>query len=378
MMTMKKNTEAFMALVRAGLWEKEARLSLFGDIDMTEVAKLAAEQSVVGLVAAGIEHVKDANIPQIHALDIAGSTLQIEQVNTTMNRFVAELLNKMSDAGIKAILMKGQGIAQCYERSLWRASGDVDLLMDEENYDKAKRLLLPLASSREDEVEKRKHLGLTINGWTVELHGTLRGSYFKRVDRELDKLQQETCRNNKVRIWQNGSCRISLPAPDEDVIIVFTHIHQHFTQGGIGLRQICDWCRLLWRYREELDLGLLEERLDRMGLMTEWKVFAAFAVDYLGMAVEAMPLYRSSKILQWKARRLLSFVLETGNFGHNRDNSYRREVEFLNAKLISTKRNLNDGLKQFVIFPMDSMKVLRISLMSGVMRTVKEIMCKKS
>ena len=134
----------------------------------------------------------------------------------------------------------------------------------------------------------------------------------------------------------------------------------------------------MWCYREELDLGLLEERLDRMGLMTEWKVFAAFAVDYLGMPVEAMPLYRSSKILQWKARRLLSFVLETGNFGHNRDNSYRREVEFLNAKLISTKRNINDGLKQFVIFPMDSMKVLGITLMSGVMRTAKEIMCKNS
>ena len=369
---MKKNTDAFIALVRAGLWEKEARLSPFGDIETAEVIKLAEEQSVMGLVAAGFEHVKDTKISHTHALNIAGSTLQIEQVNTAMNTFVAELFNKMSDAGIKALLLKGQGIAQCYERPLWRASGDVDLLLDEDNYEKAKRLLQPLAETIEDEVASRKHLGLTISGWTVELHGTLRGSYFKRVNRELDFLQQEIYRDNKNRIWLNGSCYISLPAPDENVIIVFTHIHQHFTQGGIGLRQICDWCRLLWNYRKVIDLRVLEERIQRMGLHSEWGVFAALAVEYLGMPQEAMPLYSSSKILQWKAKRLLSYVLETGNFGHNRDNSYRREKSLLKVKLISLKRNFSDGLKQFLIFPIDSVKVFGKIFFFGVIRTVRE------
>ena len=183
------NQQVFLELVRAGLWEKEARLSQFECIDYSQVLRFAEEQAVVGLVGAGIEQVKDANISQVHALNIAGCVLQIEQVNTAMNTFVTALFNKMSNAGIKAFLLKGQGLAQCYERPLWRASGDVDLLMDEEDYEKAKRLLLPLASSREDEVENRKHLGLRIEEWTVELHGTLRGSYFKRVDRERYRLR---------------------------------------------------------------------------------------------------------------------------------------------------------------------------------------------
>lgn len=31
-----------------------------------------------------------------------------------MNAFVAELIGRLKDAGINALLVKGQGIAQCY------------------------------------------------------------------------------------------------------------------------------------------------------------------------------------------------------------------------------------------------------------------------
>ena len=53
----KSNHKAFLALVRAGLWEEEVQLSSFGDIDYKEVYRLAEEQAVVGLVVAGFEHV---------------------------------------------------------------------------------------------------------------------------------------------------------------------------------------------------------------------------------------------------------------------------------------------------------------------------------
>ena len=55
---MDNNTQqAFFALVRAGLWEKEVRLLPYGEVDYSEVMRLAQEQAVVGLVAAGLGHV---------------------------------------------------------------------------------------------------------------------------------------------------------------------------------------------------------------------------------------------------------------------------------------------------------------------------------
>ena len=55
--------EVFFALVRGGLWEQEVSLSSYGEVDFLEVFRLAVEQSVVGLVTAGLEHVSDVKLP---------------------------------------------------------------------------------------------------------------------------------------------------------------------------------------------------------------------------------------------------------------------------------------------------------------------------
>ncbi len=69
----------------------------------------------------------------------------------------------------------------------------------------------------------------------------------------LDEIQQDTFEKDETRIWKDGETDVLLPHADNDVIFVFTHILQHFFKGGIGVRQICDWCRLLWTYRNEID-----------------------------------------------------------------------------------------------------------------------------
>ena len=166
------NQQAFFALVRAGLWEKDVQLLPYGEVDYAEVMRLAQEQTVVGLVAAGLEHVTDVKVPQVWALQFAGRTIQLEQRNKAMNQFIADLVAKMREADIYTLLVKGQGIAQCYEKPLWRSSGDVDLLLSVENFEKAKSLLLPLSSGNKPECNYSKELGYYIDSWSVELHGT--------------------------------------------------------------------------------------------------------------------------------------------------------------------------------------------------------------
>ena len=73
--------------------------------------------------------------------------------------------------------------------------------------------------------------------------------------------------------------------------------------------------------------------------MSEWKAFSALAVEWLGTPVEAMPSYSSSALIRWKVRRILGFVMETGNFGHNRDMSYYNRYPYLIRKAISLWRH---------------------------------------
>ena len=256
------NQNAFLTLARAGLWESEVRLLSFEGADLARVHRLAQEQSVVGLVAVGLEHVRDHKVPKGVALSFVGDTLQMEHRNKVMNEFVAKLMRLLRDAAINVLLVKGQGVAQCYERPLWRASGDIDLLLSADDYERAKKLLIPLATMVEQEFSWMKYIGLALEGgFLVELHGTLHTRLSARVDRLVDSVQEDVLRNGNVRVWRNGDTDVFIPAPDDDVIFLFTHILHHFYVEGIGLRQICDWCRFLWTYRDKLDIALLERRL---------------------------------------------------------------------------------------------------------------------
>ena len=125
--------EAFFELLRAGLWEENIELRQYGDIDYALLYKLAEEQSIIGIIAAGLEHVIDIKPPKELGLIFAGMALQLEQRNLSMNSFLAELVTKMRKMNIYALLVKGQGIAQYYERPLWRASGDIDFLFSNNN-----------------------------------------------------------------------------------------------------------------------------------------------------------------------------------------------------------------------------------------------------
>lgn len=88
--------------------------------------------------------------------------------------------------------------------------------------------------------------------------------------------------------------------------------------------------------------------------MSEWKVFGAFAVEYLGMPIEAMQLYDEDGIWRDKATKVMSFVMETGNFGHNRDMSYVGRKQYIHQKIISFSTMMKYSTKRFLVFPKDS------------------------
>ena len=385
------SVNTFLSLVRAGLWENcdkfqvsqdsQARMSdqrssasfMFREsVDWEKVYQLAEEQSVIGLVLAGIE-TSNVRPPQELLLQWIGEVQILEQQNKAMNKFVAKLIEKLRAADVYAILVKGQGIAQCYEKPIWRACGDVDLLLNDSNYEKAKKFLKPLASEVESERLYAKHLGMTIDGNVVELHGRLTCGLTTGIDKQIDKVQDAVFYGGEVRSWQNGETQVFLPGADNDVIFVFTHFLKHFYKEGLGLRQICDWCRLLWTYRVKIDVALLKQRLKKMGLESEWKAFGAFAVDCLGMPKEAMPLYSADAKWKKKADKICSFILEVGNFGHNRDMSHFEKYPYLLRKIFSMGRRCGDLIRHSRIFPLDSLRFFPSIIIKGMVIAVRGV-----
>lgn len=363
--------QVFLDLLTAGLWGNEVRLLEYGNVDLNEVIRLSREQSVVGLVAAGINRVSDMKIPREVALTIAREIVHLEQRNEAMNSFIAKLIEEMQAAGIHPLLVKGQGIAQCYEIPKWRASGDIDLLLRKGDYNKAKDYLISIASRVHRENKESRHLGMSIDGWVVELHGRMHSGLSSRIDYELDSIYDDVFHYGETRTWKNASTEVHLLCADEDVVYVFVHILEHFYKGGIGLRQICDWCRLLWFFRDVIDVQLLEHRLREMRLMAEWKALGALAVSFLGTPEEVIPLFGNEDKWKKKAVRMMRFIMRVGNFGHNRDHSYYAKYPYLIRKAISAGIRFIDLCHHMMIFPMDSLRFFPYMIIKGFKEAVR-------
>ena len=364
--------EVFLELVRAGLFPSYySSVSVHGSpVNWKGVYRLAEEQSVMGLVAAGIEALQPSNKPSKEvALQFVGRTLLLENTNKRMNGFIACLIDKLRDADCFAVLVKGQGVAQCYEQPLWRTCGDVDLLLDKDNYEKAKSFLTAKADIVDEEDKKRQHLAMTIDGWTIELHGTLSTGISDRLNRVIYEVQSSIFQEKSVCSWLNGNTLVFLPSPDDHVFLVFSHILEHFYVEGVGLRQICDWCRMLWMYRGELDLELLERRIRKAGILSEWKGFASLAVNTLGIPVEAMPFYDVSHLA--KGTRVLEYVMKSGNFGHNKDNSYRARTSNFTGLMITFWRRVKEFAELTLIFPTQTPRIFLTYIQGRVRANVE-------
>ncbi len=361
----KINKDAFFALLRVGLWGK-ADTNLTVDLILNEgvnwdkVYQLAQEQSVQGSVVQGLEERRAKNlelrVPQTLLLQWIGEVQMIEQQNKDMNAFVAELIENLKESDVYAILVKGQGVAQCYEKPFWRCSGDVDLLLSNDNYQKAKSTLIPIADEVANENTTTKHQALVMNGFDVELHGKMPFTLSMRVEHGIDDVLEDLFVRGNVKSWDCNGTQVFLPSPDNDVILVFTHFLHHFFIEGVGLRQICDWCRLLFTYKDSLNYELLESRIRKMGLMSEWKAFYNMASRYLGMPDLGSDLTIHDSRFDKKADRIMEFVLESGNFGHNKDLSYRTRYTGMTYKIVAAWRRLKDFASLIPVFPLDAPK----------------------
>lgn len=100
--------------------------------------------------------------------------------------------------------------------------------------------------------------------------------------------------------------------------------------------------------------------------------FSAFVVDFLGMQQEAMPFY--SDMYKWKnkANKAINYILEVGNFGHNKDYSYYNKYPGLVVKAISFLRHCKEWCRYFTIFPLDSIKISWRTTKVGVMAVLKK------
>lgn len=313
-MISKTAKNAFFTLLRAGLWiDMEPELAVFPlpDEEWEAIYVLSVQQTVQAIVFDGLLKLPNQYLPPKGLLlRWTADTDRIERRNRTMNQAVGELGELFADHSLQALLLKGQGVAMCYENPSHRVCGDIDWCFASKGaYEKAniliqscgKKLYSPELSSNYvwNEIEVEHHYRMIdINnpfcyGYIQELiHGEQKYTSIKEI---LGK-------------------NVYLPSSLLAILIVNTHILKHLLGLGVGMRQLCDSARIYFEHNDSIDKAQLLQVYHRLGVHRWIQLLHQVLVDFVGMPEDSLPfpLERSRKS-DW----MISEIMYSGNFGYH-------------------------------------------------------------
>ena len=349
---MVESKKFLLALVRMALWGREESLPQFAP-NWSEVLALAHKQTLVGLVADIIPILPDNLKPDAQMMmKIHTVAMRIIQSHSILNRKVADVKKRLDSYGMHSVLFKGQGTALNYPKPHARQCGDIDMYVGENNFAKALELLNPTSQKKAEDYKYVKHFNIEEDGVSIEIHRIAETLPVKKCNKLFQQWTVENLEGAFVRRENIGGAMVNLPPAEFDAIYIMNHAWHHFVNGGIGLRQLCDWTMHLHRFHNNIDKSTLQLNLQSFGLVRAWKILSCVAVRYLGLPVDECPLYDESYIRE--AEKVLDVIWQEGNFGHHSPaiKTPRPKGHFA-GKLFSFKRNTSRIIRIISISPVD-------------------------
>ena len=257
-------------------------------VDWEEVYGLASEQSVLGLVLAGIDCLPNDQRPtKVQLLQWIGEVQMLEQQNHLLNKELVEFDALCRENGCEYLVVKGQTLGCLYPKPEWRQSGDIDFLVPQKmRADAVLQFSQMLGIEIPPIVEKE--VGFDRNDIRYELHTSLRTWAKREHQKAWDALiEKEWEQEHYVEI---GGVKVRTLSPTMNAAYIFIHLFFHFMREGVSLRQFCDWAMVLHHYKEEIDKDALIQMLLGLSLFDAYCAFGTILVDKLGLSIRELPV----------------------------------------------------------------------------------------
>ena len=229
--------QLFRELLRLALGQSDC-LSCSPTPEMwEELYAFAEKQALIGILYHGIEQLRDASQRPSRELRMKWflASEKIKERNALLDRRCVELQARLTAAGFRSSLLKGQGLARYYGNlQALRNPGDIDVYVDS---DREKAIAYAKSLGQQQVYWDYKHLHLHL--WektSIELH--------YRVEMVLNPVK-----NSKLQRWfqQNQSQLFSeagelvTPTLTMNLFYVLLHMYCHFFGSGIGQKQLIDY-----------------------------------------------------------------------------------------------------------------------------------------
>lgn len=358
--------EVFYNTLKSALWGTAVAVPQDFN-DWGNVFRLAKSQSVLGLVANTI--LSDSGMAENLTSQEIGRLKRFVMNNLAtsqmLNNTLVSIVQKLREHGVDPVLLKGQGISKYYPIPELRQCGDIDIYVGQEKFAQTCEVIGAMSTpeDHQGDIPSLKHFHTRIGHAFIEIHRYTDVYWPQRYDLVYQKISDEAMSSDFVFLDFAG-VPVLTPSVDFNVFFIFNHFWHHFIADGVGLRQICDWVRLLHVNHGKINFDYLSDVLCKMKLMKEWKVFGYIAVNTLGLPEEDMPFYDLK--YEKTAEKVLELIMLEGNFGQENLKGHNRPKGYVTGKLYSFRKRLGRNLRVLRIFPLEAMRHILKVLICGV------------
>lgn len=311
---------AFLELLRSGIWGTRPNVAYFSDFSEADwyiVHTIVCKQAVIAVCLQAVCRLPEScRPPSSLLLKWIGQGKYIEGQNRKIAEIWTELNEKFSAEGICPVILKGLSFANNYPNPLVRQAGDLDLLIP-------------------DQFEKTIAL---VKRWGYQVQSTLQHDsfYYKEIAIELHPRINSFEYNYRlpchVAIATFDSVTIRIPDVNTECILLLLHAAKHLVNVGIGYRLLCDWAVFLKRNYQRLDVQLLSDEIQHIGIQHFVAEFTDLAFRELNLSIAELEFWRKGSSLKY-SRQLAEELWSWGDFENIRNkatslNSFWSKIDF--------------------------------------------------
>lgn len=216
----------------------------------------------------------------------------------TQHIAVEQLLSTFEENGINCMPLKGYLIKYLYPQPDMRLMADVDILIENEQAQQVKRLMLAL-------------------GFTLENQGGNHDVYHRKPFMNVEIHHRLVAKNSPYsaylsKTWDRASlkpgCRYIWQLSPEDLYIyLLIHLTKHYTGGGTGIRSFMDIWVYLRHYQDELDWDYIRTELEAINLREFAENICAIGEVWFGSG-QSNELYEE----------MTEYIILSGAYGTNK------------------------------------------------------------
>lgn len=252
-------SEILLELLRSSIFDKSPIIPENEKIDWDALMNLASEQCLLVWVWDGINKLpKELRPSRVQAISWGLSAQEIIQDYDHKKQVLSQIINICSQNNIRVLLLKGIALSLLYPKPQYRASGDIDIFLLDNQYEKGNILLC-----KDEYSFGGKHSFFPFNGIMIENHMSIIDTYTRRQV----KIEKFLETGLKDAVLTHDGYWVQAPFFHLMHLLVHTLSHiDYYSLYPLPIRNVLDFGMFLKEYSKVIDTNELEKTLKRFRL----------------------------------------------------------------------------------------------------------------